>query len=272
MVKKHFGYQLVYYMQPGLWMDNDEVAALKNTLDHVNRLSGKNFTYGIFSRSGNIESFRNFIAKINLCLMKLHEETIGFFYNIIIQEKPMPIIHAGLVVITKNKGVDLITAPYLYLVTLQWEKYGAYYYTNISSTPIIIGNFSMNISQVWPSHRSKNLLKPPSKDYNFVLSQLYQEYIVPYFSDKEIQVDFKRFVMRSPAKDMGFETDFRNLPRHKKLLVNLFCDYWIDYAQSEDLIQVGKVNFQTYLKNKVLLGCLALKRSFQFGKRNYVIG
>jgi hypothetical protein len=176
--------------------------------------------------------------------------------------------------IAKNDGVDLMNASYIHLVHMQHRKYGKYFYTNISATPSIVGSFGDMVSNVWPYYRS-NLLKPPSKEYLGVLSLLYREYISRYFPDEGIEIDSKRFVMRSPSKQMGFEQDLRKLSRHYSFQANLFCSYWLDYTKGEDMIQVGRVDFKCLLRTGIYLYSLILKDRlgalFGFGRRKATI-
>lgn len=238
--KNYQGYELTYYLQPGIWMGEAEIADLKRDLEHVNRASRKNFRYGIFDPAITAVKARDFLAKSNICLIRDQGEAVGFFYNNVLQINPFPVIHAGLVLIAKNRGVDLIRKPYAYLSLLQYFKYGPHYYTSISSTPSIVGIFSDLYQSVWPSPR-QSALKPPSKEYLEVLRILKKEYIDAYFPGEGLEVDAKRFVLRSTTREMGFETDLRRLPRYHDMNANLFCLFWLDYSKGEDMIQIGRV-------------------------------
>lgn len=248
--KIYKGHTLDYSFKPGEWMTDVELINLKQSVQYVNRLSNKNLTYGALNPNISIEVFREFLCSTNICLIFDKTEPIGLFYNILIQDSPFPVIHAGLVLIGKNKGIDLISVPYAYLTYFQWKKYGAYYYTNMSSTPSIVGTFGYLYKDVWPSAYC-NQLKPPNKEYTAVLEMVYQKYVEKYFPG-ENKLDKKRFVVQSQSKEMGFETDFRKLPRYSKQEVNLFCTYWLNYAKGEDLLQVGKVDALCAMRLRVI--------------------
>jgi hypothetical protein len=235
------GYELRYFIQSGPWLSQDQLVELQLQLQHINSISKNKLSYGIFDPVLSLEAFREFLAEASLCIIMDQDEPVGMFYNPILQLNPLRIIHAGLVVIAKNKGIDLLKVPYCYLNLLQWRHFGSYYYTNISSTPSIVGSFAEQYRNVWPSHLSSQL-KPPSKEYEKVLETVYRDYVERHFPG-ETQLDRKRFIIRSESKEMGFETNLRRLPRHTKLLANFFCQYWIDYSAGEDLVQVGRVDF-----------------------------
>ena len=247
-IKKYFGnYELNYYFQPGQWMQDSEIDELKIELDLVNRTSGRNLRYGIFDPSNTPAKLKTFLETSSVCLMRSQGQTVGFFYNVILQIKPIVAIHAGLVMIAANQGLDLLKVPYVYMALLQRKKYGSYYYTNISSTPSIIGAFGDVFSNVWPNYR-KSLVRPPNKQYIEILNLLAKNYIAVHFPMEKIEIDAKRFVMKSPQGEMGFEQNVRKLSRYHKLAANLFCIFWLDYTKGEDIIQVGKVDLKFALK------------------------
>ena len=247
-VFKRFGnYRLEYLFQPGLWMTDEEILGLKAELDQVNQTSKRNLKYGIFGPNHSSATLRKFFETSSVCLMRTNGEVVGFFYNVILQVKPVPAIHAGLVMISANQGLDLLKIPYIYMALLQRRKFGSYYYTNISSTPSIIGAFGDVFSNVWPNYRD-SMIRPPNREYVKILNLLAQNYIAVHFPTEKIEIDAKRFVMKSPQQEMGFEQNFRKLSRYRRLEANLFCIFWLDYSKGEDIIQVGKVDLKFAFK------------------------
>ncbi|MEO7162475.1 MAG: hypothetical protein ABI041_06115 [Bdellovibrionia bacterium] len=244
-IVNYYGYEMTYYLQPGKWLSDSALSSLREELVRVNAKAGKDFDYGLFDSTRTPEDHKNFLKTANLCIIRDGGEAIGFFYNLIIQEKPKPVLHAGLVVIAKNRGHDLMGYAYSWLTVLQYKKYGSYYYTNISSTPSIVGVFSDSFSQVWPNYKG-NQLKPPSREYVNILSLLEHNYINKYF--QRCTVNKKRFVLTSPSSEMGFETNMQKLSRYIKPEVNYFCMFWLDYTKGEDLIQVGQVDLKAVMK------------------------
>ncbi len=247
VTKKFHEYQFEYHIQPGKWMSEQNQNQLKEQLMQVNSSSGKNLNYGIFDPSLSADAQREFFTTSNICIIKEKQVPVGFFYNVILSETPVPAIHAGLVMLARNSGHDLLSASYAYMTYLQYRKFGSYFYTNISSTPSIVGVFSDTFSEVWPSYKA-NQIKPPSKQYLRILEVLEEKYIKKYFQASDLKVDKKRFVLKSDSQSMGFETDLKKLSRYSKPESNYFCMYWLDYSKGEDLIQVGKVRWGSVLK------------------------
>jgi len=241
VIKRYRGYELEFLFEPGGWMTDRELLALKSALDHVNQISARPLRYGIFDPSNGLEATRDFLSSANLCLMHLDGEPVGLFNNVILQRSSPTAIHAGLIMIARNTGVDLMRTSAIYMTILQRRKYGSYYYTNISAIPFSIGVFCDVFRRAWPSYRSP-MARPPGPDHLRMLDLLYKEYVQRYFPGDGVAIDRKRFVLRSPVDQMGFEPDIRKLPRHPKLQANLFCMFWLDYSRGEDLIQIGKVD------------------------------
>jgi hypothetical protein len=272
VIKIYEGYKLTFMLQPGNWMNDEDLSSLKRDLDGVNQEGGLNLAYGVFVPGISLADVRIFCAKANICVIRDEKGLVGFFYHVILQEKPFCVIHGGLLVINRNKGVDLLLGPYHHMALLQWKKYKNYYFTNISNNPAAIGHFSNGFSHVWPSHKS-NLIRPPSKDYVVVLNLLYRHYIQQYFPNEGMKLDPKRFVLTYQLKDMGFEGDMRKLSRYPEIESNVFCMFWIDYSKGEDLVQVGVVDLKCIISIGIsfalrsIIGKLkALKKMISFPK------
>jgi len=258
VIRRYRGYEFEFLFEPGGWMTDSELVALKNALDHVNQISAHPLHYGIFDPSNGIAALRDFLVRTNLCVMRLEGEPVGLFYNVILQRTSPTAIHAGLIVIARNTGVDLMRTVAIHMTFLQSRRYGSYYYTNISAIPFFIGVFSDICSQTWPSYRSQ-LTRPPSADHRRMLDLLYREYVQRYFPGDGIELDRRRFVLRSSVEGMGFEPELRKLPRHPKLEVNVFCMFWLDYSRGEDLVQIGKVD--RMVRFKIAYHVVALRLS-----------
>lgn len=253
-------YRLEFLLEPGDWMTDEELRALKRDLDHVHQGAKSKLSYGLFSPSIGLDGIRDFLRDANLCVMRTEGEAAGFFYNVILQRTPVPIIHAGLVMIARNKGAELIAYPYLQMSLLQYRTYGAHYYTSITAVPFIIGQFADRYEKVWPSHKADQT-RPP-KEYLPILEVLERQYIQRYFP--EDTVDRKRFVLSPPTGEIAFEKDIRKLPRHPRLAVNLFCQFWLDYPRGDALIQIGRVGLRSLLQTRLyllLLGVFKRPRS-----------
>lgn len=211
----------------------------------INKDSGNNLKYGIFKDEITELEIQHFFDNTLVALIYNNEgEISGFFYNYIVNEKPL-FIHQGLVLIYKNNGQDLISIPYMFGNKIMYEYFNQdFFLSNISTVPKIVGIFTEIFEDVWPSHISENVELVP-KEYKILGKQLYQKYILPFFPEG-VFFNQRRFVLTSPLKEIGFETNIRELPRYRDMKVNLFLNFWIDLNKGEDIVQIGKMTKKTY--------------------------
>jgi len=240
-------YTLNYYYNIGLNFSESEINAVKNQLHEVNKASGCNFSYGIFDST---KDFKKITENFLICVIEKDNNPVGFFYNFILNEPK--VVHLGLVLISKNFGDNLLYIPYMIASRIIHDHIGDFYITNISGVPKIIGTVIEIYDEVWPAPKS-NLMRPPP-EYKTIANSIYSKYVKEYFPMPEsISFDEKKFILSCNAKEMGFENDFRKLPRHSTLDVNLFCMFWLNYEKNEDIIQVGKYTKETVEKNHSLI-------------------
>ena len=236
-------YTITYHLFPGKCLPRLELLDLHQRLLDMNIESGRNFKYGIFDHDKNFAFKKEFYDNIILAtITNEKQECCGFFYNYLIPspEGGIPLLHQGLVVIYNNKGMDLLKIPYLYsnLLAHKFIKED-FFVSNISAVPLIIGTVSEIFEDVYPSIYCGDSRFPPLY-YADYASLLYNHYVKKYFPDGTI-FDKKRFVLKSPLKEMGFGNSIRELPRHANWLHNAFSNCWIDLSQGEDILQIGKM-------------------------------
>jgi hypothetical protein len=244
------GIRLTYNLFPGKNLSKLELYELHQNILDMNCESGKNLKYGIFDPDKPWSFKKEFYDQILLVTMHSEQgENIGFFYNYLIpineQDK---LVHMGLVLIAKNPGVDLILTPYLYANNIIYEYLQKEYYaSSITAAPLIVGIITDMFESVWPSIHANDQRFPP-KNYQQMAQLLYEAYAKKYFPEGTI-FDKRRFVLRSPLKEMGFGINMREMPRHPVLLHNLLTHSWLDLTQGEDMIQVGRMTQRQYESN-----------------------
>ena len=149
---------------------------------------------------------------------------------------------------------------------LAYSHVGPFLATNISNAPAAIQVFSNSVRKPWPAPEAN--LRKPSEEYKKAAKLLYENYILRYFMNpRSIAIDYKRFVVSSDLKDMGFETDLRHLPRSSKFKYMNFCNIWLDYSKQEDMVQVGRVDYLVILKLKCYLMFHRSQNVLSYGKR-----
>ena len=236
------GYELDYLFFPGRDGSSAEVDRLLSIIRDINA-RGMKLNYGIFKEDLDRSILNNMI----ICLIRKNGEYHGFFYAVVVNDR-LRLVHQGLIMIIKNEGVDLLTAPYHLLNQLIFEELDRrpYFASNITAMPKSIGSFCDLFSDVWPSP-SADQLKCQFPEYRVLLDELVNGYIKRIFPPSyEVKLCKNRFVLKSEIREMGFETDFHRLARDSRFEMNLFTHMWLKHDQEEDMVQVGKYNQENY--------------------------
>lgn len=249
--------KLKYFYEPHKNLSSKKFQKIYKDLLIINKDSGKLFTYGIFSENHHV-----FFNNLFLCIMYDTKEgsyPIGFFYFSILDTKN-PLVHLGLTVISKNPGVDLLTVPQMLGHLIVYYYLNNFWVSTITCIPKIIGEFCDYLDDVWPSPNCNQ--GRPKDEHSFYLNILNKNYIQKFIvneeNKKDIHIDFKRFILKSPSKNMGFMPNYYILPKHQNFQTNLFCLSWINYQNEEDVILIGKCsekvieNLKKILKSKTI--------------------
>jgi hypothetical protein len=236
------GYVLDYIFFPGRGGSDSEIEGLLSIIRGINQ-KGMKLDYGIF----NDDFDKAILNDLVVCLIRKEGEYHGFFYAAFVNEK-LPLVHQGLIMIIKNDGADLLTAPYFLLNQLIFEELDRkpYFATNITAMPKSVGAFCDLFSNVWPAP-SADLIKCPYPEYRALLDELLVRYIKKIFPyPEETKICKNRFVLSSKVTAMGFKTDFHQLARDARFEMNLFTFMWLKHDQEEDMIQVGRYTESNY--------------------------
>jgi hypothetical protein len=253
--------EIVHYFKPGEDLDDITLKNLHNSLIKVNEESGANVVNKMLDKKLTLSEIRGHLKNTIVAMVVLENHPCGFLISPILSSiKNKPIVHAGLIVISKNPGANCIGLMGFATYCLAYENFGDMFATNISSTPSIVEDFVAMVPKSWPSPDVN--LKVPPKAYRDVVKTLKEEYMDNYFPDpNKLDVNYKRFILTSNSQDMGFTTDFHKISRSSDLKFMLFCQAWVNYNKEEDIIQVGEVNLYAYLRMKVYM--FMLKRGLK---------
>lgn len=244
--------ELTHYYMPGLYLDDISLKQLHNNLVMINLESGANVINKILEKDMPLNEIRNHLKNTVIAIGSIENHASAFLISPILHSSiGKPVVHAGLVVISKNPGIDFPTLMGYGNYCLAYEKLGNFFATNITSTPAIVESFDFMVPKSWPSPDVK--LKVPPKGYKDVVKILKEEYMDKYFSSPEkLNINYKRFILSSNSREMGFTTEFHKISRSNDFKFIVFCHAWVNYQNEEDIIQVGEVNLYKYLRMKFL--------------------
>ncbi|WP_372652713.1 hypothetical protein [Halobacteriovorax sp.] len=247
-----------HYLNPGKNLNDLDLMRLYGAMIEIN-IQGKQNVDNLYLKEGlPLEKVREIYNECIITLFSDKDSHFGFLVSPILKSNNYTVMHAGLIIFSRNPGGDFMSLATLSNFTMAYEAYGKVLVTNITSTPSIIEVFTNSVSYAWPSPKMNIKLTP--KGYRAAIKMLEDEYMKKYFpSNSDVKIDLKRFTMTSNSNEMGFSTDYYKLSRANKYIYQAFCKTWIDYSKSEDVIQVGQINFLTYLQQRVKLTLLKYK-------------
>lgn len=240
-------YTVDYYYNPGQTRELSLVQELHSKLLLVNSQAKSPLDHKLLRTHMTEEQLLSQYNSALVCILRRGDEILGFEFCPVLPFGRKSFLHAGLVMINRNKGANLLGLVSVGIVLVTRWKLGKSFITNISSTPSIIEAFSSFTSKSWPCPKQK-LVHPP-KRYKDVARTLVKDYVLRYFpSPENVEFDEKRFVLKSNSKDMGFKVNPRSLSRSSKFDYYNFCMVWLDYSEEEDMIQVAKIDNISALK------------------------
>lgn len=252
----------IHYNNPGVHLGDLELRNLYNELLRINEESEANIVHPFLTKNLPILEIRKMFSSIVITMIKVGDENVGFLLSPIIEADGITVAHAGLVVIAKNPGSDLLTLSGLGSISVGYRTRGKMFTTNISSTPSIIESFTKLVTNAWPAP-NKSLVRPP-KEYKKAVKVLYDNYIQKNFMDPDkLELDDKRFVIRSSSNKMGFNTRFHSISRSAAFKYLSFCFVWLDYDKQEDMIQVGLMDWKSYVKVRTILNLFKARAMFR---------
>lgn len=271
VISKFSSDHFYHYFNPGQYLTDAELLDLHKTILGINEHAKSPIDHKLLDKSPDMAELRERYSSMIVCIIRVEGADSGFLLSPLLQLGTRWIVHAGLVMINQNRGSNLLALAGTATAKLAYNRLGDVYSTNISSTPSIIENFTIMTSACWPGPQA-NLIRPP-QGYREVAFALVNRYVKKYFPNPEaIHFDEKRFVLRSESRNMGFNTDFRQVSKSSSFLYLNFCFCWLDYHKEEDLIQVGMIDRKLIRKINLwrFLYALKLSRKILFQRLKFI--
>lgn len=227
-------YELALFFRPE---DDESIQLIKRDLDYVNKSENRNFAYGLFDPTLTDAEYKEKIKNFILCIAYLDGIPVAFNYFVYLRND---FFHAGLIVINKNNGSNLMRTMILLCQNIIYKKFGSTFFSTITSVPKAYEIFLESTNNCYPSPHI-SLQRPPAH-YKKLINILHNDYIIANFpKTAEIKVNEKKFILTSIKREAGFKESFHDLPRANKVINNLFCQCWINYDNDEDIIAIGKI-------------------------------
>lgn len=268
-MKKHWSagqFTIKVMCNPGSHLGNEEFEIFHGDLVSINERSGANINNRMLNPKLSLFERRELFSQVVISVFYKNNTPCAFSMSPFLKKGNLKLLHIGLTMIAENPGFNLGGFLGVFNAMTAYEKYGAIYLTNISSTPSLVESFSEALGNAYPAPNSS--LKKRPKYYRDIVQLLKEGYMDRCFPDKEkLHVDYKRFVLISNSSEMGFKTNFHSTSFANDMKYNNFCKTWINYDREEDLIQVGQMKKWQYIKMSAAL--LYFKYSFKIFSKTF---
>lgn len=267
ITSKFLDYEMEYFYRPGKTLPPADCFLIHDVIKEINNKSYK-FNYGLFDPEISNDKIVNLFSDFLICIIKIQGEAVGFFYfHILNENRKIPLVQLGLVVILKNIGINILSISERIAMALMYKNIGSYKCSVITTIPKIVEEFCGIFSSPWPSPYA-NLLRAPSENKEY-LDDVGEKYIKTFFP-KPFKINKRRYTLILDKRESGFHDKFFDLPMARNFIFNSFCSSWINYEEGEDLILIGEYNFLANLKNHCFLKLEKIKWNC-LGKRSLLI-
>lgn len=231
---KSFTYEM--YDRPGTWMTEAQLEALQTRLVTVavDRL-GTRPTYGIFADARHLDN-----KLITICSRDGRDLCFSAMVHLGTYAK-RPVIHLGSVYsLQGQKGQMQLLYVWNNLHLLAHNLFRPIYITSMTHTPRIFGAVQEAYGKVYPRAGAGD--GRPEPFHEDIRDMLMETYLKEFSLAAPPAID-DRFVikgMRRMADGTLLIPDTRDtVPKHRKTVYNDFCLERLDYANGDDILQVG---------------------------------
>lgn len=233
------------YDQPGRWMTDQQLEALRHTLEDVAKSSiGTVPTHRLFDKRYARQVYSNRIISI------AHDDdgSLGFSAMVYMECSGDVVIHLGLTMMGKRgRGKRLQSALFTKCLLLPVANLcrASYHVTNVGASPAGIGNVSDYFFDCYPTY----LMTTKRKDHHvFIARHLLNHYRYEFGCSQYAIFDESNFVIyKSNAPEGGgthefIKQDGSPVSQHKTDKCNRFVAGLIDFAAGDELFQVATAN------------------------------
>lgn len=234
---------------PGRWMPDAQLEQLQRELRTLTReCLGEVPAYGIYQASR--DPYRD---RIITTVRTAHDRRLVAFsamilWHIHLQDgsRPQPVMHLGLVLVApEQRGRKVMYA--LYHKPLLWfflrRLLRPFWLTSTSMEPVIVGSVADSFSRVHP-HYAPPPGFAPTPAHRRIARTFFREHGQDIGVWEGAVLDEERFVIRGSSQGAcrTLMLPFERAAMYRVPACNEFCRQTLDYAQGDELLQVGRVD------------------------------
>jgi len=232
--------------RPGLWMDQDRLAALSHDLRHVagKTLNAGELDYGVFS--GQPER----LAASTITVVRDKNSDAPMAFNALAHMRTHPagkvtdVMHLGLVMVdpdVRSKGLSWILYGLTCILLFLRAGLRPLYVSNVTQVPAVVGMVSDTFSEVEPTPTT-----PAPRDFRKVLiaRQIMADHRHVFGVGEDATFDGTHFVIQDAytGGSDDLKKTFAEAAKHRDASYNTWCEETLDYARGDDFLQIGKID------------------------------
>ncbi|WP_246472769.1 hypothetical protein [Pelagibacterium limicola] len=251
--------------RPGLWMAPEQLAALIGQLRTIasRTLGAKDLQYGIFS--GDRERLE--VSFITLVTDKRTGAPIAFnalpVIPLELDGRSVELVHLGLVMVDpdqRSKGLSWVLYGLTCFLLFIRNQCRPIWVSNVTQVPAIVGMVTETFSEVYPDPERNT----PRKFRQLVLvRQIMRAHRHVFGVGEEADFDEQNFIITNSytGGSDNLKKTFEAAQKHRRAIINDYCQANLDYDRGDDVIQIGKLDLaaaRRYLTEMVPKGALGL--------------
>jgi len=264
-LKQPGGLRVRIMERPGLWMDDDTLAAMTEDLRKVARrtLTGE-LAYGVFSGE------RDRLEQTIITLVRRKDGTPVAFNALAVMRietdpRPVDVLHLGLVMVDpgeRSKSLSWVLYGLTCFLILMRHQFRPVWISNVTQVPAVVGMVAEMFSDVWPGPGAgRRTLR-----HLLLARRIMARHRHVFGVGDEAGFDEARFVITNAytGGSDDLKKTFDEAPKHRNAIYNDFCAQELDYARGDDVIQLGRMDIpaiRRYLGREVpksaVLGVIA---------------
>lgn len=230
--------------RPGLWMEDDDLAALTNDLRTIaaKTLDGGALTYGVFSGD------RARLSDTIITLVTTPDGTpIAFNALAIMTVKtdpdPTTILHLGLVMVdpdARSSGLSWVLYGLTCFLLLVRNQFRPLWVSNVTQVPAVVGMVTEMFSDVWPSPSGRRR----TLNHLLLARRIMDGHRDVFGVGADAGFDETRFVITNAytGGSDDLKKTWEEAPKHRTGDVNAFCADLLDYQRGDDVLQLGQMD------------------------------
>jgi hypothetical protein len=242
--------------RPGLWMEDDALAALSEQLRRVaaRTLDAGSLTYGVFSG----EKAR--MEAVIITLVSRRDGTPVAFNALAVMTlatapHPTDVLHLGLVMVDpdeRSRNLSWVLYGLTCFLIFFRRQFRPIWVSNVTQVPAVVGMVSEMFSDVWPSpHQGRRTLNHLLLAREIMAAQRHV-----FGVGDEAGFDEGRFVITDAytGGSDDLKKTWEEAPKHRDNRYNDYCAETLDYARGDDVLQLGQMDLaamRTYLTREV---------------------